>query len=230
MNAKLKPYLLSAALVVAIPASQAHADTGGVGIGVGYGLFAGPTLELNYAVNSYFQVRGSLSDGMGVSMSEKVNDVDFRLKNTTGGINRLAVNYHPFQGNFFLSAGYAFNQYKLRADGRSQGNVTVGDTTYNVDDIRMRGELDWDNAPSLTLGWGHSPNKGWGAMLEVGALFTGAANAKLSATGTVSGTGDDINSVPGFQESLNKEERKLRDEVSKVDFLPVLQAQVTYRF
>jgi hypothetical protein len=75
----------------------------------------------------------------------------------------------------------------------------------------------------LSLGWGHSPAEGWGAMFEVGAIFTGAPDVALS--GTFDGSEDAT-----LNAALKDEETKLKNDVGDFDFLPILQAGVTYRF
>ncbi len=229
MKQLIKKTLVISAITFGLSANQVHAVSG-LGVGAGYGLFSGPTVELNYAINPMFQVRGSLSTGMNFSETASVNDVKFKVTNKEGGINRLALNFHPFEGHFFLSAGYAFNAYKLEANGNASGSVKVGDTNFTGVNVNMKGDLEWNNAPSLSLGWGHSPTKGWGAMIEMGAVFTGAAKTNLNATGSYNNGAIDVSNDPAFQSALREEERKLRKEVAKVDFMPILQAQVTYRF
>jgi hypothetical protein len=76
----------------------------------------------------------------------------------------------------------------------------------------------------LSLGWGHSPAVGWGAMFEVGAIFTGAPDVSLTGTTTDTASQDALNVA------LADEETKLKNDVGDYDFLPILQAGVTYRF
>jgi hypothetical protein len=220
MKNALKTGLIASTLGLTLLAPQAQAD-GGLGVGIGYGLLAGPTLELNYPINNYLVARGSVSSGMNLSETATTDDLKYQVK-ADGGIHRLALNYHPFQGSFFLSAGYAINQFELTANAR-ESDVTIDDQPF-TGNVAVNGKLKWDNAPTLSLGWGHSPKQGWGAMLEVGAIFTGAA--KVNLNGTISD--------PGQQQALNdalkNEERKLKDDVAKLDFLPILQLAVTYRF
>lgn len=208
----------------------------GLGIGAGYGLFSGPTLELNYPINDVLQVRGALSSGMALSESTNDTDIDYDVE-SDGGINRLALDYHPFGGAFFLSAGYAVNNFNLSALGTSSAgqSVEIGDTTYDVDaDVALNGQLDWESGATISLGWGHSPAQGWGAMIELGAIFTGVPDVALSGTGTVDandGNGpQDVSSSQLVQDALNKEEDKIKNDVGDYDFLPILQAGVTYRF
>ena len=221
MKNALKNSLLASAIGLGMMATQAQAD-GGLGVGIGYGLLAGPTLELNYPINSYLVARGSVSSGMSLNETATTDDLKYKVK-ADGGIHRLGLNYHPFQGSFFLSAGYAINQFELTANARESGTVTVGDQDF-TGVVAINGKLKWDNAPTLSLGWGHSPKQGWGALFEVGAIFTGAADVNLN--GTIS----DNSQQQALNDALKNEERKLKDEVAKLDFLPILQLAVTYRF
>jgi hypothetical protein len=177
----MKKQLLAAVIAsgTLLAGSVQASSVEGLGVAVNYGLISGPALELTYPVNEYVQVRGALSAGM--SLKETANDTDIAYDvKADGGIHRLNVDYHPFGGTFFLSAGYAFNDFKLKANG-SKTNPTVGDTPINGT-VTINGTLDWDSAPMLSLGWGHSPAQGWGAMVEIGAIFTGAPDVSLTGT------------------------------------------------
>jgi len=213
---------------IALPLSVSASSIENVGLGLNYGLFSGPTLELTYPINDSLSIRGALSSGMGLSQSDNGSgsEPDYDVK-SDGGIHRLALDYRPMGGNFFLSAGYAINNFKIKANSyQSSGSVTIGDIDYAASsELRLNGVVDWDNAPMLTLGWGHSPAQGWGALFELGAIFTGAANVSLNGSGTVDGS--DISTV---RAALDAEEQRLKDDLADFDFLPVLQAGVTYRF
>jgi hypothetical protein len=224
MNKAVFSTVLGVTTVLSSFGSQAAEN---IGVGVDYGLISGPTLELTYPINDLLQVRGALSSGMGLTETTSDTNVDYDVK-ADGGVHRLALDYHPFAGSFFLSAGYAFNDFKLNADGTGTGTVTVGNEEYTGANITLNGQLDWDSAPTLSLGWGYSPAEGWGAMFEVGAIFTGAPDVNLDGSGTYDG--GDITSDPNFQQALKDEEAKLQNDVGDYDFLPVLQAGVTYRF
>lgn len=225
--------LLAAGLVATITSfSSQAASVDGLGLGINYGAFAGPTLELSYPITDTLQVRGALSGGMEVSETDSTDGVDYDVT-ANGGINRLALDYHPFSNGFFLSAGYAINNFALDADGDVSNNetVTIGDTDYTAtSNVLLKGKLDWDNAPTLSLGWGHSPAEGLGFLIEVGAYFTGAPDVSLNGSGSVSDgttTYDVSNEIAG---DIRAEEKNLQDDVGDYDFLPMLQAGITYRF
>lgn len=225
----MKKLLLSAIIgsAMSVPAIASANSAEGVGVAINYGLISGAALELTYPINDVFQVRGALSGGMGLSESTNDTDIDYDVK-ADGGIHRLSMDYHPFAGSFFMSAGYAFNDFKLKANGTGTGSVVIGNETYDGTNVVLNGQLDWNSAPMLSLGWGHSPAEGWGAMFEVGAIFTGAPDVSLDGSGTYDG--GDITSNPNFQQALRDEEAKLQNDVGDYDFLPILQAGITYRF
>lgn len=232
----MKKHFLKAAVVAAMStavlAGTAQASgMDNIGVGVGYDVLSGGTLELNYPINDTFSVRGSVSNGIGFSESEQQDGILYKAK-ADGGIHRLAVNYHPFQGNFFLSAGYAINNFELGVKGTGSGSVTVGDDAFNNATVSMKGDVSWNNAPTLSLGWGHSPKKGWGFMAEVGMIYTGSPDVSLKGTGTYDNGGGavDVSSDPTFQAALKGEEKKLKDDLADANFLPLLQAGITYRF
>ncbi len=225
----MKKLVLSAIIgsAVAVPSIASANSAEGGGVAVNYGLISGPAFELTYPINDLLQVRGALSGGMGLSESTSDTNIDYDVE-ADGGIHRLSMDYHPFAGTFFMSAGYAFNDFKLKADGAGTGSVEIGNKTYDGANVTLNGQLDWDSAPMLSLGWGHSPAKGWGAMFEVGAIFTGAPDVSLDGSGTYDG--GNITDDPDFQQALRDEEAKLQNDVGDYDFLPILQAGVTYRF
>lgn len=202
-----------------------------IGVGVGYEVVSGATLELNYPINDIFLVRGSLSRGAGYSLTESEDNVNYKAK-ADGGINRLALNYHPFKGAFFLSAGYAFNDFSLNVDGAGTGSIKVGSESFDNASLKLKGVVEWDSAPTLSLGWGHSPSSGWGLMTELGVIFTGTPGASLTGTGSYDNGGGpvDVSSDPTFQNALKAEERKLQKDIADASFLPILQIQATYRF
>lgn len=219
----MKKLLVSSLFAVStLGASQSAVAMDNVGLALNYGLISGPALELTYPINDMLQVRGALSAGMGLSETANDTDIAYDVK-ADGGIHRLSMDYHPFSGTFFMSAGYAFNDFKLKSSGtKTATDVEVGNETFNGT-VDIKGDLAWDSAPMLSLGWGHSPSKGWGAMVEMGAIFTGAPDVSLS--GTLDGSSDTT-----LNTALKDEETKLKNDVGDFDFLPILQAGVTYRF
>ncbi len=221
---------------MALPLSTSANSLENLGLGLNYGLFSGPTLELTYPISDGLSFRGALSSGMGLSETDNGagTELDYTVE-ADGGIHRLVLDYRPMGGNFFLSAGYAINNFEITADSYQtvSGQVTIGGETYDsAANLNLNGVVDWDSAPIVTLGWGHSPEAGWGALLEIGAIFTGTANVSLNGSGTVTAGGNvyDVSTDPTVRAALDAEEQRLKDDLAEFDFLPVLQAGITYRF
>lgn len=237
----MKKLLLStmAATAFAMPmmATANEEPLNDVGLAINYGLFSGPTLELSYPINEELNVRGALSGGMSGSTTSTGagTEPDFSVS-LGGGIHRLALDYRPFAGSFFLSGGYAINSYKLEATASqvATDTVTIGDTTYTATSVlSLNGELKWNNAPTLSLGWGHSPSKGWGGLFEIGAIFTGAPDVSLTGSGFVDDGVNpplDVSSDPTVRAELDKQAATIKNDVGNFDFMPIFQAGITYRF
>lgn len=226
----MKKTLIAGLITSALLATSANASVmDNVGVGLNYGLVSAAGLELTYPISESFQIRGSVSTGMSVNETTTTSSDSVRYgAKADGGIHRIAIDFHPMQGSFFLSAGYAINNFEINAKGKGEGSVSIGDETFNNANVNLKGAIDWDNAPTLTMGWGHSPSKGWGGAFEIGAILTGSPNVKLSGTGDIGGT--DVSAHNEFLTALSGEERKLKDEISSLNFLPIVQAGVTYRF
>lgn len=234
-----KVLAVSTLTIAALASNNLYAQTSPmdkVGVAVGVDLISGPTLELSYPITEYVSVRGSLSTGWSFEETQEEDGIDYKLQ-TDGAINRLAIDVRPFQGSFFLSAGYGLSNFELNGGGFvQQGNeFDLGNETYTADtDVNIAANLDWDSAPTLSFGWGHSPSQGFGFLFEMGAAFTGATNVSLTGTGSVTrqglgGGSFSLDSQEG-QDTLAEEEAKLQDDVSDVDLLPIVRLAVTYRF
>ena len=224
-----KTLVVTAISAASISAQASSMDS--IGVGLGYEAISGTTLELNYPINKQFQVRGSISGGMGLSETQVEDGITYKAE-AGGGIHRLALNYHPFEGNFFLSAGYAINNFNFDLNGSGTGSVTVGADNFANASLDLGGNVDWSNAPTLSLGWGNSPEKGWGMMAEFGVIFTGSPDLSLTGTGTYDNGGGavDISSDPLFQNALKAEEDKLKNDLADANLLPIIQLQANYRF
>jgi hypothetical protein len=237
----MKRLTLAASLAAVLVSGAAMAESGKFGIGVNYGLLSGAGLEGTYVINPMFQARASISGGMDLSATDKSGDFDYAysLKN---GQKRLALDWHPFEGNFFVSGGYAINDYALQADataGTAGQKVSIGNDSYTVvNPVSLRATANWSNAPTLSFGWGNSPEKGFGFLFEAGMIYTGAATYDLVATkGTanavIGGTAYnnlDLTTDPRVKASLAAEKAKVEKNVAQMDFLPILQLGLNYRF
>ncbi|MBO1927358.1 hypothetical protein J3998_07175 [Thiomicrorhabdus sp. 6S2-11] len=195
---------------IAASANNSYAQTSPVdkvGVAVGVDLISGPTLELSYPISDYVSVRGSLSTGW--SMDEEISDTDITYNvETDGAINRLALDIRPFQGAFFLSAGYGLSNFKVKpsAEYANGDSFTVDGNEYTVtsNTAGLNGNLDWDSAPTVSL-------NGFGTVED----STGLVTYDLA---------QDDNNI------ISDEEANLQAEADEYDLLPIIRMAATYRF
>lgn len=184
----------------------AKAGTTGVGMEI--------TLGMTEAVNLRGGIYG-LDYGRDFEESGIDYDGDLKLRSAA-----LLLDWHPGGRGFRVTAGAYANGNELR--GRAEGNLDIGDSTY---DVRLDAKADWDRfAPYLGIGYGNAVRGGpWSFSFDAGVMFTGSPDVRLSADGP--GTGD-----PGFQDDLRREEQSLEDELSDLEYYPVLSLGLSYRF
>jgi len=123
-----------AAFAAAMISGSVMAETGSIGLGLGYGLLSGSTLQGTYVISPSFQARAALSTGMDMSGTATSGDWNYDTKQKNGQ-KRLALDWHPFEGSFFVSAGYAINDMTVEGNALQTANnqvVTIGDQTYTV--------------------------------------------------------------------------------------------------
>jgi len=147
--------------------------------------------------------------------SESGIDYDFDLKLRNAGV---LLDWHPFAGVFFTSAGLFYNKNKLEATSTSTGTVTVGDRPYDNPDLKA--EITFKtSAPYLGLGWGHAPQgRGLTMSLEIGVLYQGSPQVKFTSSSDVD------------QADLDREAAELQGELDDYKYYPQFAFAVGYRF
>ncbi len=141
----------------------------------------------------------------------------------------LVVDWFPARSAFRLSAGVAFSQNKIDAEGRPQSGVyTIGDNTYSATQIgSVRGESKYNAiAPYLGVGWGNpvAPQKHFGWNVDVGLLYLGRPKTTYTV---VCGTG--VNCAQ-LQNDASIEAGNFDHDLQKYRFFPLAQFYLTWRF
>lgn len=211
--------LVTAGLMLAEARAQ-----GGLAIGGKLGTL-GPGLEmtgyllpqLNVRVNGNylpFSVHGS-SDDVDY-------DVDIRFASVIG-----MFDWFPFENNFRVTAGVAFNNNKLDLKGDLGDSTTLGDHSYSASEIgTLKGRATFDDvAPYLGIGYGNAvaDDVDLTFSFDLGVIFQGTPDIQLSANGTKSGD-------PTFQADLKKEEQDAQDVADKFKVYPVISFGIAYYF
>ncbi|MDX1561543.1 MAG: hypothetical protein R3305_01375, partial [Gammaproteobacteria bacterium] len=126
---------------------------------------------------------------------------------------------------FRFSVGVLQNDSALSAVATPSQSYTIGDTTYDADDVgTLRGRIGFDGTAAFAgLGWDWLRQKKVGVSFDLGLLSQGAPNVRLSADGPIA---DD----PDFQSSLAEEEAELQSSLDDLDLYPYASFGVAFRF
>jgi hypothetical protein len=215
-----KTFALVAALAgsaLAAPAFAADASRFTLGVTAG-SLGVGP--EVTYDITSKLAVRGNatfltINHDFSTGSLHYAGEADL----ASGGV---ALDYKPFGGGFFLSAGVRYDGNRVKATASPMGAVTLNGVSYTPAQIGvLSAKADFRAAaPTVSLGYRFYPTRHVVFGLEGGAMFMGAA--KIS-TPTYTGTG--ISPA-----DLEAERAQLQSQVDKYQTYPVLQATLAYRF
>jgi len=165
----------------------------------------------------------------GLSSNElTVDDVDVGGINTSVKVKAslqtipLLVDWHAFGAAFRFTGGVMYNNNKF--EGRAPVNTyDLGLGTYEVGlDATVEGPNQI--SPYLGVGWGNavSKNRRWIFSADLGFLFQGNPDIKLTPTGP------DANIVD--PDDLAAEERSLEDEIKYFKIYPVANVGVSYHF
>lgn len=187
----------------------------------GFGADASWRFHKNLAVTARY------TDGLDLDTDFDEDGVtynaDFEMKASS-----VKMDYFPFGGRFFLSAGimmpdieanvvgtpdngstYEFNnqEYPAAAIGSVVGTATVSDGTQ----------------PYVGLGWRSSHQSGLSFFSEFGVVATNV-DVSLSTTNGFE------NSFPQLQQDIRAEEQSLKDDIDKLPVFPVAVLGVSYTF
>jgi len=153
---------------------------------------------------------------------------DGSLRSTRGA---ALFDWRPAGSGFRLTAGLSLNDTRAEFAGSPivPGTITIGGSTVSfgpADRYTARVELP-AAMPYLGLGWGHAAGAGWGFHADLGVLVgegrvSGALSPSLRAKIALTGADPDV--------ELERELQTVRDEVGRVNLIPVLSLGVSYRW
>lgn len=212
--------LFGAALIALSPWAQARdftlgAKIGTLGLGAEGTMPLGPTVNARAGINDYTYDFAHTSGGVGYEF-----ELDLRSY-------ALLFDWHPYQGVFRLSAGYLYNRNGMNMTATPTTPVNIGGVIFQPSEVgTVRGNVSFRKlVPYLGIGWGTAPtaSKGFTVTGEVGLMFQGDPDVRLSSDGTLAND-------PAFQSDLRAEEREVREDLAGLKTYPVLSVGVSYRF
>lgn len=149
-------------------------------------------------------------------------DYDAKLKIFNAG---LIADYYPFTSGLRLSAGGIYNGTKLSVDGVPTGaSYTINNVTYTSAQVgSLTGEVKYQKVmPYIGLGFGNTmTNSNFTFGMDFGAMI-GTPSASLTAS--------KASTNPALASNVAVEESKLKDDVNKLSFYPVVNMSLSYRF
>lgn len=158
-----------------------------------------------------------LGFGLTVHSNDIKYDGDANLRSAGA-----ALDLYPFGGGFRLSAGARYNRNRGKVTATPTRSTSIGGQTFTpaqIGTLTGRGDVK-KFAPTLSLGYGSKPGRGFLWGLDAGAMFQG----KVRVSQLVSSTG----MIP--QSRLDAERADLQSDVSKYKVYPLAQVTVGWRF
>ncbi|QJQ96957.1 hypothetical protein HIO72_01380 [Halomonas sp. PA5] len=140
----------------------------------------------------------------------------------------LTLDYYPFAGRFYLTAGAMLPDMKADVVGRAKHNDTFefNGQLYNAADLgTVHGSLTIADGvqPYVGFGWRSSHRSGFGAFSELGIMATNI-DVSLSTSQNFEGRNEQL------RRDLREEERQLKEEADKLPFYPVALVGISYTF
>ena len=187
----------------------------------GFGADASWRFHENLAVTARY------TDGLSLDTDfddDGVNyNADFDMKASS-----LKMDYFPFGGSFFLSAGIMMPDIEANVVGTPDNGSTYefNNRTYTAAEIGSvvgTATVSDGTQPYVGLGWRSSHESGFSFFSEFGVVATNI-DVSLSTTNGFE------NIDPRLQQDIRAEEQKLKDDIDKLPVFPVAVLGVTYTF
>lgn len=207
--------------------TQAYAQDNRVTLGAVAGT-TGIGADLAWRFHDRLGVSARYTDGVEWSDDYRTDYVDY-----DGEVNlsasKLTLDYYPFAGGFFLSAGLMLPDIEADVVGRPRP-FQVNGQEIPVDELgTLHGTATIADGmqPYAGIGWRKSHRSGFGLFAELGVIPTNAEVSLSTSEGYENGNN------PGaaqLRQEIREEERRLEVEAEKWPVYPVAVLGVTYTF
>ncbi len=208
------------ALAILGLSAAAHAERHSVAVKAG---LLGLGVEYAYSPSDFVSFRlGVNGSELGFDAEESGIDYDFDF--VWDSIS-AAVDIYPLRGAWRVSAGLLRNDNRLDAVARPAGAISIGDTTYDPDDVgRLTGRITFDDTtPFASIGWNWFKQRRIGFSFDLGVVKQGTPVVALVADGPIA-------SQPQFEDDIERERAELQDSLDDFDLLPFATLGLVFRF
>tara|TARA_R110002049_G_scaffold64646_4_gene170311 strand:+ start:1854 stop:2531 length:678 start_codon:yes stop_codon:yes gene_type:complete len=219
--------LLAGALVL-VSATGVNADTFEKRVSVG--AIAGTTGfggDVSWRFHKNLALTGRYTDGLDFDTDFEEDGVDYDAEFGMKAAS-LKVDYFPFGGRFFISAGAMMPEIEANVTGTPQDgtNYELNGTNYSAAQIGSvvgTATVADSTQPYVGMGWRSSHETGFGFFSEFGVVATNV-DVSLSTTNGFE------NLDPRLQEDIRAEEASLKDDIDKLPVFPVALIGISYTF
>jgi hypothetical protein len=140
----------------------------------------------------------------------------------------LKVDYFPFGGRFFLSAGAMMPDIEANVTGTPEDGMTfdlngVDYSAAQIGSVVGTASVADSVQPYVGVGWRSSHEPGFGFFSEFGVVATNV-DVSLSTTNGFE------NIDPSLQNDIRAEEASLKDDIDKLPVFPVAVIGISYTF
>ncbi len=140
----------------------------------------------------------------------------------------LKVDFHPFGGRFYVTAGAMLPDMEANVRGSAKDNQAFefdGNTYTTAELGTVHGQLTVADGvqPYAGLGWRSSHTQGLSVFSELGVMAVDVA-VDLRTSNDYESRNDE------FREDLRREEQTLKDDADELPFYPVAVLGISYTF
>ncbi len=182
--------------------------------------------EVTLGLLTDLNVRAGINQ-LNFDTDEDIDDVKYDLGVDFESMSGL-LDWYIFDNSFHLTGGLYSLNHEICLDATPTASVEIGDIYYDVSEIGMlRGKADVDGlSPYFGIGWGNpmQSNRRWGFTLDLGVIFTDSPDVSLSSYG------GSLSSDSTFLAELEKERKKIEDDLDPIQFYPVATLGLFIRF
>ena len=198
-----------------------YAKLGTSGYGAGLGVKVSESFRVRAEYNAFdFDPGDNSATNIETNRFTYTTKLDLRY-------GALLLDWHPFNGVFRLTGGAISNGSELTATPEA-GYFLFGNSAYSASQLNLRAKADFQSvAPYLGVGWGDvAGTQGhFSFVADVGLLFQGSPNVKLTAN--CAATGSNANTC---RQWLADEEQQIQDDAKDYKYWPFLSVGVGYKF
>ena len=223
-----KTLSLLAGVAVLATTAQVNADVFEKRVSVG--AIAGTTgvgADVSWRFHKNMALTGRYTDGLDFDTDFEEDGVDYDAEFGMKAAS-LKVDYFPFGGRFFISAGAMVPDIEANVTGTPQDGTTyeLNGTNYSATQIGSvvgTATVADSTQPYVGMGWRSSLETGFGFFSEFGVVATNV-DVSLSTTNGFE------NLDPTLQEDIRAEEASLKDDIDKLPVFPVALIGISYTF